>query len=103
MGPRRPPGRDPVGSASGDSVPRRGIETASRRARFTRIQPLMGTRMERILILGMTPLVEQLLVEVGRRPACGTVVVGILDEVVPVAAVAPGVTLGPLSRLGPLV
>ena len=63
----------------------------------------MGTRMERILILGMTPLVEQLLVEVGRRPACGTLVVGILDEVVPVAAVAPGVTLGPLSRLGPLV
>jgi lipopolysaccharide/colanic/teichoic acid biosynthesis glycosyltransferase/protein involved in polysaccharide export with SLBB domain len=59
--------------------------------------------MERILILGMTPLVEQLLVEIGRRPACGTVVVGILDEVAPSAEVAPDVTLGPLSRLRPIV
>jgi lipopolysaccharide/colanic/teichoic acid biosynthesis glycosyltransferase/protein involved in polysaccharide export with SLBB domain len=63
----------------------------------------MGKRMERILILGMTPLVEQLLVEVGRRPACGVVVAGILDEVTPPAAMAPGVRLGPLSRLQPIL
>ena len=55
--------------------------------------------MERILILGMTPLVEQLLVEVARRPACGTTIVGILDDVAPSMEVAPGITLSPLSRL----
>ena len=55
--------------------------------------------MERILILGMTPLVEQLLVEVSRRPACGTAIVGILDDVAPSMEVAPGITLSPLSRL----
>ena len=54
--------------------------------------------MERVLILGMTPLVAQLLVEVS-RPACGFRIVAILDDVAPSMEVAPGITLSPLSRL----
>jgi hypothetical protein len=38
-------------------------------------------RVERILILGMTPLAEQLVHEIEYRPGCSQIVVGVLDDV----------------------
>ena len=57
---------------------------------------------ERILILGMTPLAEQLIREIEARPACRLSVVGVLDDVAPLCAPAQQVFAGQLSRL-PLI
>src|SRR5262245_4980853 len=59
---------------------------------------------ERILILGMTPLAEQLLREIAARPACRHLVVGVLDDVAPsTGPCASGLFAGELSRLQPIV
>jgi lipopolysaccharide/colanic/teichoic acid biosynthesis glycosyltransferase len=50
----------------------------------TRLPPAASfPRVERILILGMTPLAEQLIREIEARPACRRIVVGVLDDVAP--------------------
>ena len=63
----------------------------------------MVSTLERILILGMTPLAEQLLREIAARPACRCVVVGVLDDVAPADHCANRLFAGELSRLQPLV
>jgi lipopolysaccharide/colanic/teichoic acid biosynthesis glycosyltransferase/protein involved in polysaccharide export with SLBB domain len=63
----------------------------------------MVPTVERILILGMTPLAEQLLREIAARPACRRLVVGVLDDVAPVAHCANRLFAGELSRLQPIV
>ena len=55
--------------------------------------------VERVLILGMTPLAEHVMREIERRPGCRHSVVGVLDDVTPPNAVAGRLWLGPLSRL----
>jgi exopolysaccharide biosynthesis polyprenyl glycosylphosphotransferase len=61
-------------------------------------------RAERILILGLTPLAEQLIREIDARPGCRRVVVGILDDVAPAPDdVASRRFLGGLSRLARVV
>jgi exopolysaccharide biosynthesis polyprenyl glycosylphosphotransferase len=61
-------------------------------------------RVERILILGMTPLAVQLVREIEGRPSCGRLVVGVLDDV----ALSPDYSashlfLGHLCHLQPVV
>ena len=63
----------------------------------------MVPTLERILLLGMTPLAEQLLREIAARPACRSVVVGVLDDVAPTAHCASRLFAGELSRLQPIV
>jgi lipopolysaccharide/colanic/teichoic acid biosynthesis glycosyltransferase/protein involved in polysaccharide export with SLBB domain len=61
-------------------------------------------RAERILILGVTPLVEQLICEIAGRPGCRRLVVGVLDDVTPSPDdSANHFFVGPLSRLQPVV
>jgi exopolysaccharide biosynthesis polyprenyl glycosylphosphotransferase len=61
-------------------------------------------RAERILILGMTPLAEQLIREIEARPGCRRVVVGVLDDVPPSPDdSASHFFVGSLSRLQPIV
>jgi len=57
----------------------------------------MKKRIERILVLGMTPLTAQLVATIDRRPDPRRMVVGVLDDVPP----QPGHTLAPWY-LGPL-
>ena len=63
----------------------------------------MVPTLERILILGMTPLAEQLLREIAARPSCRAVVVGVLDDVAPAEHCARRVFAGELSRLPSIV
>ena len=63
----------------------------------------MVLTVERILILGMTPLAEQLLREIAARPACRRIVVGVLDDAAPTEQCATGLFAGELSRLRPIV
>jgi exopolysaccharide biosynthesis polyprenyl glycosylphosphotransferase len=56
--------------------------------------------VERILILGMTPLAEQLIREISAHPGCHRTVVGVLDDVEPSPAdCARPLFVGPLARL----
>ena len=63
----------------------------------------MVPKLERILILGMTPLAEQLLREIDARPACRCVAVGVLDDVAPTERCASRLFAGELSRLHAIV
>lgn len=56
-------------------------------------------RAERILILGTTPLAEQLVREIDARPHGHHTVVGVLDDVVPLAEHCAGRFAGGLCRL----
>jgi lipopolysaccharide/colanic/teichoic acid biosynthesis glycosyltransferase len=61
-------------------------------------------RVERILILGMTPLAEQLVHEIECRPGCRRIVVGVLDDVaLSRGHAASHLFLGHLCRLQPVV
>jgi exopolysaccharide biosynthesis polyprenyl glycosylphosphotransferase len=55
--------------------------------------------VERVLILGMTPLAEHVVREIDRRPGCRYAVVGVLDDVTPPNPAAGRLFAGPLSRL----
>jgi len=56
--------------------------------------------VERILILGMTPLAEQLIREIQGHPGCHRTVVGVLDDVEPSPHdCARPLFIGPLARL----
>ncbi len=60
--------------------------------------------VERVLILGMTPLAEHVMREIERRPGCRHTVVGVLDDATPPAShCASGVFAGPLHRLPAVV
>lgn len=61
-------------------------------------------RVERILILGMTPLAEQLVREIECRPGCRRIVVGVLDDVALSPTHSAGhLFLGHLCRLPAVV
>ena len=73
-------------------------------ASITRLSFVPVLRVERILILGMTPLAEQLVREIDRRPGCRHIVVGVLDDVVPAPDHHAGhLFLGHLCRLQAVV
>jgi exopolysaccharide biosynthesis polyprenyl glycosylphosphotransferase len=55
--------------------------------------------IERVLILGMTPLAEHVMREIERRPGCRYSVVGVLDDATPPNPAARRVFAGPLSGL----
>ena len=60
----------------------------------------MAPTLERILILGMTPLADQLLREIDAQPDCDCTVVGVLDDVPPDADPRTArLHAGPLSDL----
>ena len=55
--------------------------------------------VERVLILGMTPLAEHVMREIERRPGCRYSVVGVLDDATPSNPAVRRVFAGPLGRL----
>jgi exopolysaccharide biosynthesis polyprenyl glycosylphosphotransferase len=64
----------------------------------------MAATQARVLILGMTPLADQLLREITARPACQYTVVGVLDDVPPAIEAGAGrLFAGQLSRLPAIV
>ena len=75
-------------------------------ASFTRawVVPAFLRGERRILILGMTPLAEQILHEIECRPGCRHTVIGVLDDVAPSRDHSAGrLFLGPLCRLQSVV
>jgi exopolysaccharide biosynthesis polyprenyl glycosylphosphotransferase len=64
----------------------------------------MAAPQTRVLILGMTPLADQLLREITARPACQYTVVGVLDDTPPAIEAGAGrLFAGQLSRLPAIV
>jgi exopolysaccharide biosynthesis polyprenyl glycosylphosphotransferase len=59
----------------------------------------MAATQARVLILGMTPLADQLLREIANRPSCGYTVVGVLDDVAPAMGAGARLFAGELSKL----
>ena len=64
----------------------------------------MAATQARVLILGMTPLADQLLREIADQPSCRYTVVGVLDDVSPAIEAGAGrLFAGQLSRLPAVV
>ena len=59
--------------------------------------------VQRILMLGVSPLAAQLAAEIERRPGCRCAVVGVLDDTPPPAGRLAACYLGPLRRLATAV